>query len=151
MVNQFGQLSIYMPTYADNRRALLGSIVYCITSSILRFLLFFLIISGVFVRLYLSCSANMSLSENKVHLYPIPSYSIHWSMTMFPIQMIILGHIQPLFGVPFSAQGKLCDVIITTATVAIRDVGTPSREWMGLGVAGMTMTSYCGSFPNIPC
>ena len=26
-----------------------------------------------------------------------------------------------------------------------------SREWVGMGVAGMIINSYCGSFPKIPC
>jgi len=28
--------------------------------------------------------------------------------------------------------------------------GAKSREWMGLGVAGVIIDSYCGSFPKIP-
>jgi hypothetical protein len=29
--------------------------------------------------------------------------------------------------------------------------GAERREWMGLGVAGMIIDNYCGSFPKIPC
>ena len=29
--------------------------------------------------------------------------------------------------------------------------GAKRREWMGLGVAGMIITSAYGSFPKIPC
>ena len=28
--------------------------------------------------------------------------------------------------------------------------GAKRREWMGMGVAGIIMDNYCGSFPKIP-
>ena len=32
-----------------------------------------------------------------------------------------------------------------------RLTGAKRREWMGMGVAGMIITSDYGSFPKIPC
>jgi len=29
--------------------------------------------------------------------------------------------------------------------------GAKRREWMGMGVAGMILDGYYGSFPKIPC
>ena len=159
MVNHFGQLSIYMPTYADNRRALLGSIVYCITSSIVRFLLFFPDDLGSFCSI-ISCSANMSLSENRVHLYhPLP-HSRN-SMIFHPLVNDHVPYSNDHFGAPPTPTILVFPFRLRASSVmsSSQRPRSPSEMlehpvgngWVAGGLLGWWLGTASGSFPKIPC
>ena len=74
----------------------------------------------------------------------------------------------PIFGNPMFRQSQVGDlgtVWLLRLAVQLQRAQIPptekwcltistllvlSREWMGLGVAGIIIDSYCGSFPKIP-